>query len=339
MFRQMIRTAVLLLCLVFSANAFAETVVLLSTDGKGENKAIVDKALTEQLEAHPDYEVEPALEMGISDLILGAGCETPDDDCMEQLGELIEADRLVFAKITAGKVLVRIYDFKEKKFLDGGESFEVGDEDAVQAQIKTLLFGESGEIFVDVGPQNAEIFLDGESMGISPQTFQNLSLGKHTILIRSPDGEEQTKEVVLEAGKVEKVSFTVEPAGDTPKIVKLLPGIGVLAIGVAGIAFGAVQSLEIQGYKDELAEVEKPFAIGGPTSKQAKKLKDDGVWDDIHKRARDSSAETLQWVGYGVGALGIGLGTYLLFNALIDSTEVAISPNPSRPSASVKIKF
>ena len=343
MFRNSIKGLVLLICLSFSANLFAESVAVLLTDGEGVEKEKFDEELLKQLQEHPDFEMKERREIGIADLILGAGCSTPDEECMAQLADIVEADRLVFAKVNNDEKIasVRIYDFSDNAFVAEMNKVKFDDTDDIRLKIQDLLYGKIGQIFVDVSGSSAEVFLDGGSVGMAPATLKKLSLGKHTILVRSSDGVEKTKKVILQPGEPAQLSFGLEPvdSGEPSKIVKLLPGIGVLALGVGGIVFGAIQSSEIQGRQDRLDEVLKDEIFNDNVISEEEKDRLPPDFTAVHKENDASSAGTLQWVGYGVGIVGIGLGSYLLYSALGESAEVSISPNLSEPYASVKVKF
>lgn len=82
MFRHWIRLSFFLFVSFSSCTLWAATVVVLETEGKGEIKEVFDRELDAILELSEDLEALDRQEIGISDLILGAGCDKPSVECM-----------------------------------------------------------------------------------------------------------------------------------------------------------------------------------------------------------------------------------------------------------------
>jgi len=59
----------------------------------------------------------------------------------------------------------------------------------------------SGFLEIETFPDNAEIFIDGVSRGISPVTIYNVDAGLHNIVIKKEGYEDFTSEVNIDAGR------------------------------------------------------------------------------------------------------------------------------------------
>lgn len=278
--------------------------------------------------------------------------------------DIVESDLLIFARISESEsgstvISARVFNFEEAEFIGEIKQVEYKDETQLNELIRFMLFGAGADLFIDAGErEDVEVFVDGKSYGFAPVTITTLSAGTHNVLLRSATGEEQKEEIKL--GTEEPVQVNVE-LGGVPEVrgtsfTKMLPGIGLMVVGAAGLGFGIMQSREIQALNKDLSTIEGKYPDIFREDKTVNKApasrpqgETDSIileWKDTQNRSADSQAGVLQYVGYGVGALGLISGGYLLYHAMgaegfttESDIDLSFNPSPTEPEASLRIRF
>ena len=78
---------------------------------------------------------------------------------------------------------------------------------AVQAEV---MAEGTGSLALNASVENAEIFVDGRSVGLAPVTVDNLPVGRHRIFVTADGGLRAYEEVLIEADGTRKLSLQVE---------------------------------------------------------------------------------------------------------------------------------
>lgn len=68
----------------------------------------------------------------------------------------------------------------------------------------------TGSLALNASVQNAEIFVDGRSVGLAPVTVDNLPVGRHRVFVTAEGGLRAYEEVLIEAGGTRKLSLQIE---------------------------------------------------------------------------------------------------------------------------------
>lgn len=329
--------AVFLSSLCFVSSAFAQddaSVVVLRFERFNVNDDAMKafySALESTINEHPDLQVKEGGEVTIQDLILTAGCEEPNPECLSGLRDIIDADQIVFGSVQQSDdvylITIKNFDFAEGRFVREavdqtveGSLEEV--ERALPAIVENFLYGPVGsiEVLVD-GAQSPEVLFNGEKMGLAPTTLENLPLGEHVVTLRTDDGEEQTETVVLRHNEPETLQFTFEsgltdtdPVASSDGAPSAVPGWIVVGVGVAAVGFGIFETLQVASVDDDFDALcaeegnvcnGSNAALGSPeAAARATQLEDDG-----------STAKTLQLVGFSVGGAALIVGSYLLYRS------------------------
>jgi len=302
---------------------------------------------------HPDLEVKTSGELTIQDLVLASGCDSASVECLSGLGGMVGSDSLIFGSVQQSDDVVmfniRQFDFAERRFVrDVSEATVRGTPgqviDALPAVVDNFLYGPIGSVEILVDQGTPELFLNGDKVGRAPTLLENLPLGEHVIMIRSEDGTEQSRTVILRRGTTQEVQFSLGGGGAQPERVSTgpsaIPGWILVGVGAAGIGFGIFQTLEVGRIDDEFeALCAKPgntcegpnAALSGPEdASRARSLTDDG-----------GTAKTLQLVGFSVGGAALAVGGYLLFRAYSHSDEESLSfhVSPTKDGISAGMGF
>lgn len=334
----------LVFILAVPISAFAQdsaSVVILKLERFDASDDLVDavqRALERGIEAHGEMTVKDGGEMSIKEFALTAGCEEVNDECMKTLRDFVDADRVVFGSVQQSDDVslftLKMYDFAESRFVSEVTDQTVqGDisqiREVLPAVVENFLYGDVGILTVNVvGADGPELFFDGEKVGLAPTTLENLPLGEHVVSLKTADGEEQTEKVVLRAESPTTLEFqfgdavtdpggggSEEPVASSGGGSKV-PGIVAIGVGVVGIgvgAFGAAQVSRANADYDALIANE---AFVDPDSNlfvdgQQDAARDAGLHpEDIDRRGK--TFQTIEFIGFGVGAAGVITGVILL---------------------------
>jgi hypothetical protein len=175
----------------------------------------------------------------------------------------------------------------------------------------------------------AEVSIDGRPLAPDEATAEQLlDPGTHSVKVKSAAGTSSARTIVLVERAREEIVFKLEPAVNVPAGVapeQRLPkaaheppkkvrvaGWVVLGSGVAFTGAGAVFGGLALSHKSDLDGV---CTAGCPPEYE----------DDIHAYRVE---RTLSYVGFGLGAAGIGVGLYLLLRDEPDETATAFVLTP-----------
>lgn len=347
-----------------AAAAAQSNIVIMKVESADANPDVV-AALTRGLEAsirsHPDYGDPTGSEMTISELAVTAGCGRPDAACMKQLSAFIPGEMLVFARVSAAEdghtFSLQLFDFAQGVFVRAIDEAPVSAERSLEVApliADWLIYGPVGELQVSLDGGSAPVLFNGRPLGDAPATFTDLPLGEHEVAVRGDDGV-QTSTVILRRGEVAQVSFALGTdaappvARNTSDGPSIAPGVVLLGVGVAGIGLGIVSSLQVdkanasnqrlgdEGYLD-------PSTGAFVNAGEAQRARDNGL--DPQKIAdRGKLFQTLQYVGYGAGAVSLGVGAFLIARALSGGSEsqsawqLDLAPSRDGFSASLSTSF
>lgn len=339
-------------------------------DASDEVVRVLEASLAEGIEAHDDMHVKKGGEVTIKDLALTAGCDTAEAECMESLRDFVDADRVVFGSVQASED-VYLFSMKMFDFAEGRYVAEVTDQTVegdvsrvkkvIPALVDNFIYGDVGVVVVEVtGADSPDIIFDGEKVGLAPTRLENLPLGEHVVSVKTADGEEDTRTVVLRADEPVTVTFAFESdtstntkglepdsSGEGPSAV---PGWVSIGIGVVGLAVGGFSSFQVvKASDDNAALADEGFVdpdTGGliPGEKLA-----EGTDRADSIRTRGKTYQTLQYIGYGVGGVGVALGTVLLIRAMggsekdtsgaASNLDFGVAPSRDGVSATLRLRF
>jgi hypothetical protein len=302
-------------------------------DVPGATTEAFEKTLTDGINAAPDMYVKTGGELNMNDLLLAVGCEEPNAECLGGLADFVEGDRIVFGTIQQSEDVtlftVRMFDFAESRFIrETVDQTVQGDEAAVKAAIPAIVegfvYGDTGVLTVNVaGADNAEIFFDGEKVGVAPMTLENLPLGEHAVAVKTRDGEEKTEKILLRNGQTETLDFSFgegmadSGGGESSGGASTLPGWVAVGVGVLGAGLGVYGLLQESSVQSDLdAKCAAGNSGGNVCSGDSAALGSGAEAAEIQGLIDDGgTARTLQLAGFSVAAVGLAVGGFLLYTA------------------------
>ena len=93
------------------------------------------------------------------------------------------------------------------------EPFGLGDAGNISAQSSAAGVTVSGSMLVDSRPIGASVFLDGESVGVTPLIVQDVIVGSHEVRILGDGYRSWVSTVQVEDGQRSRVAASLEPTG------------------------------------------------------------------------------------------------------------------------------
>lgn len=290
--------------------------------------------LNEEVNQHSDMHVVSGGEVTIKELVLTVGCDQSDPECLAGLSEYVDAERMVFGSVKRSDDVylfsVKLFDFAEERFVrQVSEQTVEGDEatvkEAIPAVVENFLYGDVGKLEVDVnGGRDARVYFDGRKMGPAPTTLENLPLGQHAVTVKTPDGVEKTKFVMLRKGRTSKLNFDIgkgvkpPPTGgssDGPPIL----GYTIGGVGLAGIAVGIIGSVNYTSAKQTASDIKCGDSICDPPGKSLSPSQRAKLASETDKKVKSSAIMSI--IGYSVGGVGLGVGGYFLYRHFATSPE------------------
>lgn len=304
------------------------------------------KTLNESIAEHPDKEIASGGEVTINEMIVTVGCEGPTPECLIQLKDFVDADQLLFGSVQRSENIhlftLRLFDFETGQFAAEVEDQTVeGDrsklEVAIPALVDSVFYGEVGQLEVSLeGAPEAEVLFDGEPRGRAPARLEGLPLGEHVVTVKSPDGEEQSKTVILRRGEPARLMFNLggasEPESPRGPLVKrplVIPGWALAGAGLVGIGLGVQQRMELKQLDDAAAAVY--------SGRPCECAQEDEI-SDIKARQEDMDrALTRSNIAFTAGAVGLVAGGAIL--ALAYSSEPKGAPAEASRQADRKLRL
>lgn len=321
-------------------------VVVLKFETFNTSNEVMDlfyKSINERVKAKPGVQMMAGGDVTLSELVVTAGCDEGDSACLSSLGDFIKADQMIFGTVQRSENVhlftLKLFDFRQKVFvrtiedqtIEGGID-KLGE--GIPAIIEALLYGDVGAVDVRVsGAEAPEVFFDGEKIGTAPVQLTNLPLGEHVIKLRTINGNESSKRVILRQGTPSTLSFSFEELVDPNQGLAegsssplILPGWVSLGVGVAALGFGAYNYVALNDLEDQAAASYPRGVRAVDPDERA------SVESDLNSRQDEmNSAYTRMNVGLSVGIAGVVLGTGLLIYGYTAGSEEAA------PSSSLKL--
>jgi hypothetical protein len=325
---RLILALVMLASLFFSSNAFAQDetarVVVLKFETFDVSDAVMEtfySSLDASIDAHPNKVMTEGGQVTIGEMMVTLGCESPTPECLSQLADLIEGDQILFGSVQRSENIhlftIRIFDLRTGAFESQVEDQTVeGDEatvtQAIPALIDSLLYGDVGTLNVNInGAEDAEVYFDGKKVGKAPTGLKDLPLGEHVVTLRTPDGREETKKVILKRGEPSTLVFNFEevtdPGDATPPNLARVGGVASIGVGVLALALGTQQRLKLRGLEQQ-ASNEAVFNDGQISDDEADKAAN--LIEFYQPQMQTAHRNSL--IGFGAGAALVGLGAALV---------------------------
>jgi len=323
-----------------TAQSGISTVVMkFETSGEVPSKVTQSlyRALESSLSETDRMKVTSGGDITIGELAVTVGCDETKASCLTNLKNYVEGDRIVFGEIQKSEdvylISMKMFDFAEERFVEEvDEQTLEGSPDEVAgiipAVVDGFLFGDVGTLKVDVsGTSSARVSFDGDSMGPAPTTLENMPLGQHAITVTTGDGSEKSKIVVLERGKTKNVSFQFgEPSGggiagggtSGPPLASGIAAGGAGLVGVAIAIAGQVQVSNNVSRGNEIMSSDGNYVKPGYTGDDARSV-DQGI----------RTGNTFRIVGASIGAVGLGVGSYLLYRHFSSRPESGPGTSPA----------
>lgn len=217
-----------------------------------------------------------------------------------------------------------------------------------------------GSIKVTGGVIGAAVYVDGAQAGLlgaDGLTITGVGAGAHQILVSKSGYEKFERSMILASGAAEKLAVQLkaiqrgEPSDASAQSADktaltatpteagsaapartgmVVGGFLALGVGIAAGAFGGYSSYKVSDVNSKLDPYRRyPCASGGAiacTSDGKTRMPD---LDDTQKQYVKDQQDTgdtyakLQWVGYGVGAVGVVTGVLLLYYGFSGSSDTA----------------
>lgn len=269
------------------------------------------------------------IKLNVPEARLSFSCFEEDAGCMAQVGAILEAEQLIWARLA---VDARGYTLKLNR-LDVGtgqlirsEAFEApaGPEvvKELQAAARAFVMGAAlpkrapasakTRVTFDSKPSGAEIWLDNALMGRTPATI-DLVLGSYHLEFRHPDATgplQQTLEVGAEP-KAVRVNLDVAAGGGGGRnSTHLILGIGAGAVAVGGVVMAVVG----KSSGDEAINNVRPGISAARYDELESQYNTGGLMN------------ILGWSLAGAGAVASG---YFIYKYVSDDGGAAIAPTGS----------
>lgn len=261
--------------------------------------------------------------VSMDELLLMAGCNAPDTECLTTIGDLVEADRLVFGSIErSDDVLMfslNFFDFEAGEMIrEVSEQTLRGDRDwladGMPAVAEHLVYGPTATVHIEApGAPEAQLRVNGETVGTGSATVDDVSPGEVVVLARAGDDEEQKERFILRHDEERDVQLDFADEVDDiddPGVASrsLTPGLALTGAGVAGTVLGMVGQIRLSS-----ANADADNLIG---DRGAVDPDERDQLDDLDSRM--TTGNTMRWLGFGTGIAGLAGGGFLLYRAITD---------------------
>ncbi|RAL23650.1 hypothetical protein DL240_05685 [Lujinxingia litoralis] len=330
----------------------AEVVVLRFAE-RDVDQAVMDQFYTElqtQLEDTGEMTLAPGGEVTIDDLIMMGGCSAPDEACLSGMQDFVAGQRLVYGSVQRAEDVhmfsLYLFDFETGTFLHRVEEQTLKGDDAwiqagIPAVIEHLLYGRSAQVEVQVeGSATAALSINGRPAGQGSTTLRELPPGEAVIVASLAGGEEFSERVILRRGENPALRFVFAPAlgSDAEPVASrgsLLPGVGVAALGVAGLVVGVLGQTQLSALESDAEQlVNGRNALAAEEVSRASEL-----------QAQMDRAHTLRVVGFSAGGVALAAGGFLIVRTLGGDTNESqgmswdVDIRKDRVGASLRLDF
>lgn len=304
------------------------------------------RTLTEAINAHPEMRVVSSNDVSVNEMVLVLGCEAASAECLAQLRDFVEGDRIAFGAVqqSGGIYLISLslFDFASGQFIRQIEDATVqgGPEEiksGIGGIIDSFLYGNIGKLEVAAnGAPGAVAFLGDQELGATPLELENLPLGEHVVTVQAPDGRTQSQTIRLHPHKVARVqlNFAAEDASVAARgpanRAYTVPGWSAVGLGTAGLIAGVVGTINLSNHN---AEAEEMLCQGALCTHHSASR--------AHRLQNSmDTAYTMSIVGYSVAAVGLAAGSYLLYQGYVGAREApTASPAATHDSTAISFDF
>lgn len=267
--------------------------------------------------------VGDAGDVSIDELQLMAGCGSIDPDCLAVIGDLVTEDRILFGSVERSQDVhmftMTLFDFEQGETVgEVSEQTLRGDRDwlheGMPAVVEHLIHGRTATLDIQVeGAPDADVQVNGETVGTGTTTVDEVAPGEVVVAVSAEDEDPRQERLIVRHNEQRQVDFEFErPVAelddepDTDDAPSLAPGMAAGGLGVAGLIVGIVGQSQLAA-----ADARAETLIDGRSA----------VSEDDHQQLVElegdmTRANTMRWVGFGVGTVGLVGGGYLLIRAL-----------------------
>lgn len=267
-----------------------------------------------------DLELGEVANVTMDELLLMAGCDAPEPECLAAIGDMVGADQLVFGSIERSDDVLMFslsrYDFDAGEMArEVSEQTLRGDrdwiDDGIPAVVEHLFFGQTATVHVEaLGAPDAELRVNGENIGTGSATLEEATPGEVVVIARAAEDEEQKERLILRHGEERSVDLEFDDVEDIeePAVAgpSLTPGLALAGTGVAGTVLGMVGQVRLSS-----ADAEAQTLVG---DRGALDPEDRARAEELDSRM--TSSNTMRWLGFGTGLVGLAGGGFLLYRAV-----------------------
>jgi len=213
-----------------------------------------------------------------------------------------------------------------------------------------------GEVRVFAGTVDGELYVDGASAGAIRRGDARLKLpaGSHRIEVRAQGHRAASSEVVVQPNGTVDVTIAPEPTnperGSDPAARRKLLGYGGLGLAAAFFGAGYYSTRQIKEINEDPGYERYASFVAGPgdvcdAAKSVQTVNGAPSPSEIESMCtRGSRYEVAQWVFYGLSAVSLGTGIYLLATdpapaAKPKSGSIRLTPSVGRQGAGIGASF
>jgi len=250
--------------LLHIAPALAQTTAVLGVGGRGttEFRDGVTQSLIDTVGANPDLELVDRHDLVTEDAMGLLGCSEWSADCLLELADTLEVDRILLATVEgepgAFEIDVRYFDVGTSAFLLEQRAPYTNDEEVMLVELRlTAVVGDRVVLRVVSERDDVNVRVGDEDLGLAPVVALDLEAGRHVITATCDGCRDTSRMVQVVPGRFYTETITprgdaVAGGGDDPEdpipggdgmSPYLVPGI-TIGVGAAllgtGIAFGVM---------------------------------------------------------------------------------------------------
>ncbi|MBQ9816124.1 MAG: PEGA domain-containing protein [Proteobacteria bacterium] len=240
------------LCLLYSANASAESVAVMKLDVVGNN---VDKqadyllnAIRKQVEDSTYTLDANGSDITYTEMQMVTGCDREASiACYDAACETLGSPAVIFGTVKDNGEAHLIWYISGKGIFREATGM-LSNKAAADALAKQIVIGEMGKLIVTSNIPGADIFIDGKRVGMSAEFEENaepieLVTGNYVVAVRK-DGysKEDAVKVTIDSHEVAKVhvDMTVARDPEDTKRAVLIAGYTSFGVGAAALIAGGV---------------------------------------------------------------------------------------------------
>ena len=288
----------------------------------------------------PGLEVAETGDISMGDLLMLTGCAEPTPDCLAMASDFVDGDQIIFGMVSQrddrlGFDLSR-YDFASGAMIREIEDQSVRGDDAwlrsgIAGVVDHIVHGPTATVSVTVSDaQDAQIRVNGAAVGSGSVVVEDVAPGEVIVMAMDGDGSEAQERLIVRHQEQAEITLTlgdevIEIEDPGPVVIKpsLIPGLAVTGAGVGALVFGFMQHSSFNS-----SEAEGLSFWGDGT--YLTDSNDIAAYEDIMDSNRRHNM--LRRTGWGLGAVGVAAGGFLLFRALT-ADPIYLDDHPASASS------